>query len=394
MLPMRRALATATRVGHLPSVGRLPLRCARSTRFAARASSNATSESSDVAANLSVHTGTASLTSTVAKSSSGGVDLLARAESLGIRLTPKERAAFADLTGGKGKMSVTEYEDFVRSRTFFTNEQLTLHNIRESVHNDSLGKKMIVAIDYLGTSLFAVVGAEMAGQAGMNVVGCTLVGCIAAMGGGTVNNLITGVTPVFWLRDPSFLVCAALSSVAAFYLWPEYESRAAANELQRRPSLRNHPESTGGATRLHERARARVMDSMELYVLESVALSVVGIIGARHGISRGLPPAACVALGVSVCAGGVMRDVICHRDVAIGSQSFALATATGATVYVGLRQLAERGFVTLISVRICLAAAATLVQRAFAWQHKQSTGEPFLAPYAHRRSAAGAPFEE
>ena len=38
-----------------------------------------------------------------------------------------------------------------------------------------------------------------------------------------------------------------------------------------------------------------------------------------------------------------------------------LATATGATVYVGLRQLAERGFVTLISVRICLAAAATLV---------------------------------
>ena len=65
------------------------------------------------------------------------MDLLARAESLGIRLTPKERAAFADLTGGKGKMSVTEYEDFVRSRTFFTNEQLTLHNIRESVHNES-----------------------------------------------------------------------------------------------------------------------------------------------------------------------------------------------------------------------------------------------------------------
>ncbi|EOD22495.1 hypothetical protein EMIHUDRAFT_240270 [Emiliania huxleyi CCMP1516] len=236
-----------------------------------------------------------------------------------MRLTPKERAHFAALAEGESKMSAHAYDEFVRKRLLPANEQLALHEIRESVHADSLGKRMIVAADFLGTSLFAVVGAEMAGQAGMNVVGCTLVGCIAAMGGGTVNNLITGVTPVFWLRDPRFLLAAASSSIATF---------------------------TCG--------------------------------------TRAAGPA-CVALGVSICAGGVMRDVICHRDVAIGSQSFALATGAGASVYVALRKAAERGYVTYISMRICLAAATTLAMRAYAWHRKQTTGEHVLAPYAHRR---------
>lgn len=317
---------------------------------------------------------------TTAATTESRVDLLARAKNLGMRLTPKERAHFAALADGESKMSAHAYDEFVRKRLLPANEQLALHEIRESVHADSLGKRMIVAADFLGTSLFAVVGAEMAGQAGMNVVGCTLVGCIAAMGGGTVNNLITGVTPVFWLRDPRFLLAAASSSIATFYLWPQYESWAATREVQRRPLLAY---KTG--EELEQRAWSRVMASNELFVLESIALSALGVIGARHGISRGLPAPACVALGVSICAGGVMRDVICHRDVAIGSQSFALATGAGASVYVALRKAAERGYVTYISVRICLAAATTLAMRAYAWHRKQTTGEHVLAPYAHRR---------
>ena len=52
-------------------------------------------------------------------------------------------------------------------------------------------------------------------------------------------------------------------------------------------------------------------------------------------------------------------------------------------MYVGLRLAAERGFVLLISTRILLAAGATVAQRAYAWQHKQATGQHALKPYAH-----------
>eukprot|EP00966_Prymnesium_polylepis_P068739 1596610-Prymnesium_polylepis.1 len=92
---------------------------------------------------------------------------------------------------------------------------------------------MLFATDFLGTSLFAIVGTQCAGDAGMNIVGCTLVGCAAAMGGGTLNNLMIGRTPVFWMRDPRFLIAAVVSSVATFYLWPKYEEWAVNQTKQR-----------------------------------------------------------------------------------------------------------------------------------------------------------------
>ncbi len=55
---------------------------------------------------------------------------------------------------------------------------------------------------------------------------------IAAMGGGTVNNLLYGLRhgeAVFWVRDPSFLLVALGAAVVTFFAWPKYcESRAVA----------------------------------------------------------------------------------------------------------------------------------------------------------------------
>ena len=59
------------------------------------------------------------------------------------------------------------------------------------------------------------------------------------------------------------------------------------------------------------------------YVLETIAIGALGVIGAQTGVKAALPAPACVALGVTVCAGGLVRDVLCKRDVALGSQSFA-----------------------------------------------------------------------
>jgi uncharacterized membrane protein YeiH len=57
---------------------------------------------------------------------------------------------------------------------------------------DKFGSKLVTSLDFMGKGLFAVVGAQVAGDAGMNIVGAALVGCVTCMGGGTLNNLMYG----------------------------------------------------------------------------------------------------------------------------------------------------------------------------------------------------------
>jgi len=54
-------------------------------------------------------------------------------------------------------------------------------------------------------------------------------------------------------------------------------------------------------------ARIAVFDSREFYALETVALAGVAVFGAQAGITRALPPPACVATGVTLCFGGARR---------------------------------------------------------------------------------------
>ena len=70
---------------------------------------------------------------------------------------------------------------------------------------------------------------------------------------------------------------------------------------------------------------------------------------------RGVRPLACIATGVTICFGGILRDLLCQRPVAIGGQSYALATATGAAVYVGMRQLVVAGYAIPLVARIAAA---------------------------------------
>jgi uncharacterized membrane protein YeiH len=119
-----------------------------------------------------------------------------------------------------------------------------------------------------------------------------------------------------------------------------------------------------------------------LYAGETLALGAVAVIGAQGGIARGAPPIVCVALGVTICAGGVLRDVLCQRPVAIGGQSYALATAAGASVYVCLRQLVVAGYALPMPLRIALGAGTTIAQRAYVWYFASDHGvnDAALAP--------------
>jgi uncharacterized membrane protein YeiH len=57
-------------------------------------------------------------------------------------------------------------------------------------------------VDYYGTAVFAQAGVVTAGMAGMNFLGCLIIGCITAMGGGSFRGFVLG-EQVFWAQVSS-----------------------------------------------------------------------------------------------------------------------------------------------------------------------------------------------
>jgi uncharacterized membrane protein YeiH len=99
------------------------------------------------------------------------------------------------------------------------------------------------------------------------------------------------------------------------------------------------------------------------YAVDTVALGASAVNGPAMAISRGLHPVVCAVSGVTICFGGILRDVICSRDVALGGQAFAFATAAGASVYVALRELCVRGAWLPLPLRVALSAGTTVAIR-------------------------------
>ena len=73
---------------------------------------------------------------------------------------------------------------------------------------------------------------------------------------------------------------------------------------------------------------------------DTLGLAAFSIIGAQHGIRLGLAPLVCCAGGVIIVFGGIIRDVLCERSLALGgTDPYAAATLFGSSLYVASRQL-------------------------------------------------------
>lgn len=308
--------------------------------------------------------------------------------------------------------------------------ELCLQVIEQPVSSATrMAARFLAILDYSGTALFAIVGTQLAGEAGMNLVGCTLVGCITCLGGGTINSLLYGSSAsllskpgVFWVTTPSYLVTAIVASMATFYLWPIYCREKAKQEMeemigkenlepngsislqtfvtacQRNPVFSYNVASVFGldpskATpedlfRLVDADNSNQIDLAEMqalvgkrfdsspaiYALDTIALAAFAVVGVNGAIGRGLPPLIAATSGITMCFGGIIRDVMCGRNLAIGGQSYAFTTGAGATMYVVLRQMRLQGFPVPLLARMVLAFSTTVSLRV--WEFVR--GEPLL----------------
>ena len=90
---------------------------------------------------------------------------------------------------------------------------------------------LLRGLDYFGTAAFAMSGCVTASLAGMDVLGCTLVGTVTAVGGGTVRDLLLNAAgPVFWMVEAEYIWISVATCLGTLALWPAAKTRLGIDE--------------------------------------------------------------------------------------------------------------------------------------------------------------------
>jgi len=158
---------------------------------------------------------------------------------------------------------------------------------------------------WLGMSAVAVTAATgvlEAGRKSIDLFGMVLVALAAALGGGTVRDLLLDRT-AFWLADQAYLYSALLAGVATF---------VAVRIVRLPPRL--------------------------FLIPDAVGLALFTVVGTQVGLAHGVPWLGATLLGVVTgVVGGVLRDMLCNEvPLVFGGELYGSAAWAGALLMVAL----------------------------------------------------------
>ena len=184
--------------------------------------------------------------------------------------------------------------------------------------------ELLPILDILSTLVFAIVGARVAADKGLDYGGIAFIAAVASVSGGTLRNLFLGLKPV-WISDP-WIMIAILSAVLLTLVFRR-------------------------VTRIGK----------TLLVMDTLGLAVATISGAHLALQQDVAWHAAIILGaITAVTGGLLRDVLCQLEpVLLHRETIGTSSLMGAIVFVALRQsdlelniAALIGAVVVIATRI------------------------------------------
>lgn len=200
--------------------------------------------------------------------------------------------------------------------------------LREEAKVTQATQQLIDLLYHVAIIVEAMTAALVAGRRSMDWAGVCLLGCVTALGGGSVRDLLLDHHPLSWVAHPHYLLVAGGAALATIAL----------------------------ARFVHRLRRAFLF-------LDAVGLVLFTVIGCNIALGLGLPAVIVVTAGlVTGCAGGVLRDILCAEiPLLFRAELYATVSIVTSAVYLAGLQTDMPSDLALLA-----AMAAGLVLRLLA----------------------------
>ena len=189
------------------------------------------------------------------------------------------------------------------------------------------GTPLRYAVETVGTVAFAASGILAGMRRRMDVFGISVLGFLAAFGGGTLRDVLLDQRPFFWVRHVEFVWGILALSLAAMVF------------------MRQH----------HIQPTERAMQWPD-----TIGLGLFAAVGTDLASALGMPALVAVMMGVTTGVfGGVLRDVVCNEipQAFRDHRPYALCAFAGGWVDLALRQVAAPEWLPVLA---CVAVTAGL----------------------------------
>ena len=192
-----------------------------------------------------------------------------------------------------------------------------------------MGITVIAVLEIIGTVAFAISGSIIAARYGLDFFGVVLVGCVTAVCGGMLRDIILGRFPPSIFSNQILLGIAAATSVAVFII--AYFSSDKFERLEK--SIEN------------------------INVLfDAVGLATFSMTGMETAIASGYGKNALLTISMGVITGiggGIVRDILVDKiPYVLKKHIYALASITGCILYYFIRTAGEKTIGLLICIPI------------------------------------------
>lgn len=156
-----------------------------------------------------------------------------------------------------------------------------------------------ILLDLLGTFAFAISGIRLASGKQIDWFGAYIIGLVTAIGGGTLRDLLLGVTP-FWMLDGKYFLATGVALIAMLLFKDKLFK--------------------WGST---------------LFLFDTIGLGLFTIVGITKSLDAGLPFWVCIIMGtITSSVGGVARDVLLNEvPLLFRKDIYALACVAGGGMY-------------------------------------------------------------
>jgi uncharacterized membrane protein YeiH len=192
---------------------------------------------------------------------------------------------------------------------------------------------MLLAIDLLGTFVFAIEGAIAGIQGNLDLLGIMVLAFATALGGGIIRDVLIGAIPPNSIRDWRYPAVAFFGAGVVFCFY-QFVSQVPA---------------------------------WVLIVFDAAGLGLFAVAGAAKALDFGIHPFIAILMGgVTGVGGGTIRDILLARiPTVLRADVYATAALAGAAVLVlGIRLKMNPRFMTILGAIVCFALRVVSV-----WRH-------------------------